>query len=134
MDMTPMIDITFLMLIFFLVASIPDIQTAVELPPARHGVGVRQDTAMVITLGDSGKERASVYLADGKIDSEILPSGLEAQREMILASVQESVAQNNTNIVIKADRNVKHRDVARVIKSVSNADGVNIFLAVLEID
>ena len=39
LDITPMIDITFLLLIFFLVASTPDLQVEVKLPPARHGLG-----------------------------------------------------------------------------------------------
>ena len=38
------------------------------------------------------------------------------------------------NVLIKADRNVAHRDVARVIKAVSRVEGAKIFLAVLEAD
>ena len=40
MDITPMIDITFLLLIFFLVAARLDEDTPVELPAARHGAAV----------------------------------------------------------------------------------------------
>ena len=47
MDITPMIDITFLLLIFFLVASTPDRQTAVDLPTARFGRGVSQNNAVI---------------------------------------------------------------------------------------
>lgn len=40
LDMTPMIDCVFLLLIFFTVTSRPDQATSVELPPARYGKGV----------------------------------------------------------------------------------------------
>ncbi len=40
MDITPMIDITFLLLIFFLVCSTADQDTAIELAKARHGKAV----------------------------------------------------------------------------------------------
>ena len=42
MDMTPMIDITFLLLIFFLVSSHPDQATSIALPKAQHGDAVSQ--------------------------------------------------------------------------------------------
>ena len=37
LDITPMIDIVFLLLIFFIVASVPDPQVEADLPHARHG-------------------------------------------------------------------------------------------------
>ena len=40
MDITPMIDITFLLLIFFLVCSTADQETTIEMAKARHGKGV----------------------------------------------------------------------------------------------
>ncbi|MDZ7619570.1 MAG: biopolymer transporter ExbD [Patescibacteria group bacterium] len=67
MDITPMIDIVFLLLIFFLVAAIPDMQVEADLPPARHGVGVNPHSAIVFTLAERpGPAGAKVYLSDGK--------------------------------------------------------------------
>ena len=40
LDITPMIDITFLLLAFFVVASKMDPQAAIELPKASYGVSV----------------------------------------------------------------------------------------------
>ncbi|MCA9170833.1 MAG: biopolymer transporter ExbD, partial [Planctomycetales bacterium] len=51
MDITPMIDITFLLLIFFLVAGKLDQDAPVELPPARHGTAVSVKSAAIITVG-----------------------------------------------------------------------------------
>ena len=134
MDMTPMIDVTFLMLIFFLVASMPDTQAVIELPPADHGIGVSQRDSTIITIGDSGQENAPVFLADGKYPDALIPGTLEAQREKIVEHVQKwfTSPKRKSDVLIKADRSVKHRDVARVIKAVSRVEGVKIHLAVLE--
>ena len=58
MDITPMIDITFLLLIFFLVAARLDEDTPVELPPARHGTAVAVKSSVIITLAEGDGENA----------------------------------------------------------------------------
>jgi len=135
MDITPMIDITFLLLIFFLVCSTPDQQSSIELPTARHGKGVGERDSVIITLSDEGVDSAPVYLADGKIESERLPDDLDQQKEMIrLAVDQGRREEGKESVLIKADRNVASREVSRVIKAVSAVEGTKIHLAVLESD
>ena len=56
MDITPMIDITFLLLIFFLVASKMDEAAALKLPPARHGLPVGARNAVVISVTQGGPD------------------------------------------------------------------------------
>ena len=53
MDITPMIDITFLLLIFFLVCSTPDQDTAIEMAKARYGRGVGERNSVIITISSS---------------------------------------------------------------------------------
>ena len=50
MDITPMIDMTFLLLIFFLVASKMDRSVEVKLPPARHATAVATRDAVIVTI------------------------------------------------------------------------------------
>jgi biopolymer transport protein ExbD len=136
MDITPMIDITFLLLIFFLVCSIPDPQTAIELPKARYGEGVGEKNSVIITLGDEGIDSAPIYLADGKIGQPI-EGTLDQQALLIRAAIEKGKYDQEMpkeNVLIKADRNVAHRDVARVIKSASKVEGMKIHLAVMETD
>ena len=134
MDITPMIDITFLLLIFFLVCSTADQDTAIELAKARHGKGVGERNSVIITISDEGIDSAPVYLADGMV-GEPLPNDPEQQQDMIAEAVEKGRReQNKDNVIIKADRNVAHREVARVIKAVSRVPGAKIFLAVLEAD
>ena len=141
MDITPMIDITFLLLIFFLVCSTNDADTAIDLPKARYGKGVGERNSVMITisketaLDEEGNEHAPVYLADGKIEQDRLPDAYDRQAEMIRAAVQRGKQDEaKENVLIKADRDVAHREVARVIKAASKVEGMQMHLAVLEED
>ena len=132
MDITPMIDITFLLLIFFVVCSIPDQDSAVDLPQAKYGKGVSQKNSVIITLSDEGADAAPIYLADGK-DGEMLPEDVDVQREMIQEAVEKGrLEDQKENVLIKADRNVAYRDVEKVIKAVSRVEGAKIYLGVLD--
>ena len=60
MDITPMIDITFLLLIFFLVASKMDPNNAVALPKARYGTSVVEKNSVVILVSKGTSDAALV--------------------------------------------------------------------------
>ena len=135
MDITPMIDITFLLLIFFLVCSSPDQKSAIELPQARYGMGVGERNSVIITVSDEGVDSAPIYLADGKI-GEPLPGDEEEQSRAIRDAVEKAKRDDipKENVLIKGDRNVATREISRVIKAASKVEGMKIFLAVLEAD
>jgi biopolymer transport protein ExbD len=137
MDITPMIDITFLLLIFFLVASKMDQSTAVDLPPAQYGIPVPTKNAVILTVDKGGGEGpAPVYKGDGvNSDNQIDSSDLEALEKEIETYVAEIVLESTdkTFVLIKAARGVKHRDVARVAQSVAKiAEIQRLHVAVLE--
>jgi biopolymer transport protein ExbD len=134
MDITPMIDCVFLLLIFFIVCSQIDQQSQTELARARHGKGVSERDSIVITVAAGGVDSAPVYLADD-VTGDPLSGDLEQQREAIRAAVEkEKQDEGKQDVLIKADRNVAHRDVAQVIKAVSQVDGMSLHLAVSEAD
>lgn len=134
LDMTPMIDCVFLLLIFFLVGSRPDLQTEVELPPARHGTSVDPTTAMVLTVAKGeGKRPALVYLADGKIGSPV-PENVDEEEAAIVRFLEEGHRQGRSVVLLKGEKGVHHRDIARVAGAVSQVKGLKLELAVLEID
>ena len=133
MDITPMIDITFLLLIFFLVCSTRDSSSSLELAKARHGRGVGIDDSVIITVSAESADPAPVYLADG-IVGESLTNDLDEQAALIQEAVRKGRVNQKESVIIKADRNVAYRDVARVIKAVSRVEGAKIHLGVLEAD
>jgi biopolymer transport protein ExbD len=132
MDITPMIDMTFLLLIFFLVSSTPDQQTAIDLPAAQHGVGVSQLESVVFTIAEGGVDVAPAYAADGRIPGTELPDEPEARRNRVRELVEEGFRNDKTSVVIKGDKNVAYRDVAQLVKAASQVNGVKIHLAVLD--
>jgi biopolymer transport protein ExbD len=132
MDITPMIDMTFLLLIFFLVSSTPDELTAIDLPKALYGRSVSQRESTVLTIGMGGVGGAPVYAADGRVAGTELAGDLDTRKQQIRELIQKGIRDNKENVVIKADKNVAHRDVARVVKAASGVADVQIHLAVLE--
>ncbi len=133
-DMTPMIDCVFLLLIFFLVGSSPDVQTAVELPPAQYGTAADPKASVILTIADrGGPGPALVYLADGKIGSP-LPDDRAARQAAIAAVVERGRIEGKTGVIIKAERSVRHADVSQAADAAAQAGGMKLFLAVFETD
>jgi biopolymer transport protein ExbD len=134
MDMTPMIDCTFLLLIFFTVAAKLEPDTAVTLPPAQFGKGVDPHRCVMITIAKpaTGSD-ADIYINDGKVGA-ALTGDAEAQGRQITEAVEAGQLKGQANVLIKAERGVLQRDVARVASAASQVEGVTLNLAVLESD
>ena len=130
MDITPMIDITFLLLIFFLVTATPDNKTAVELAKAQNGAPVAQLTSTVFTIAPGDRNSAPVYEADGKVEDFRLSDDLDERKVQIREAVEKGMP-DKADVIIKADKGVKCREVDRVVKAVSKVEGVKIHLAIL---
>lgn len=134
MDITPMIDITFLLLIFFLVSSTTSEQSALELPPARHGTGVSDRSSVVITVADrGGPGPAMVYLGDGR-QGKALPEDEDRMAEEIAHAVEQGFASGKTTVLVKAEKGVKHGDTWRVYTAVGQVEDVQLHVAVLEVE
>lgn len=137
MDITPMIDITFLLLIFFLVASKMDTPAPVNLPPARNGsaVGVKDSVVVTITSSEDGDE-AAIYKGASGDESRLLKAADPVEQEAEIVAYLESELANNIDknaVLIKAEKQVKHRDVGRVAKAVAKVTGIeNLHVAVME--
>ncbi|PHS14354.1 MAG: hypothetical protein COA78_05990 [Blastopirellula sp.] len=129
LDITPMIDVTFLLLIYFIVAS--TIETdQVKLPSADHGVAVSADQSVIITLVDSGKDgKALVYKGDGK-DNSLLVTGtdIEVQEQVITdyVSAELSPGSGKYHVLVKAEKTVKVGEVSRIMKAAALGGDVEV--------
>jgi biopolymer transport protein ExbD len=132
MDMTPMIDCTFLLLIFFVVSSKIEPEAAVPLPPARYGAAVDPTKCIILTVAKASETEVAVYLADGK-KGEPLLGDQEAQAREIRDLVEAGLIEGRNNVLIKAERGIKHREVSRVAAAATQLEGVTLNVAVLEI-
>ena len=137
MDITPMIDITFLLLIFFLVASRTPSEKLVQLPQARYGTAVTTKNSVIFTIARGEHEQAILYKGVGKIASNIVSSSnlLDHEREIVAyieAGLRGTPAKQH--VLIKAERGVIHREVARVAAAAGLAGGGReLYVAVLEV-
>ena len=136
MDIAPMIDCTFLLLIFFIVCSHIGQQAQVDLPKAKFGVPVPSKLAVVLTVAEGDGDSVRIYKGDGIDQATLINAGTVAEQEdEVAAYVAEHVNEggDKSHVLIKAARGLKHREVSRVAKaSVRNAEVSQLFIAIME--
>lgn len=137
MDITPMIDCTFLLLIFFLLTFKADEGATIPLPPARYGIPVAGKNAVVLTVERGLADRpARVFKGNAADAAHAVDSDdLKALEDEITAYVEEEAARARKEyVLIRAGEDVKHRDVARVARAASRVAAIqHLHVAVLEV-
>lgn len=124
LDITPMIDVTFLLLIYFLVKSTMNPAEAIDLPKAKYGDGISKNQRMAITLlAERGGETTI-----------LLDNGDEVDVDGVRRYVEEQVAANVYKVVIQAERETSHGAVQEVARAIAEVEGVEFFIAVEEKD
>lgn len=124
LDITPMIDVTFLLLIFFMVASTMQGTPAIDLPPAVHSKGVTVSSSTVVTvLAPRGAESFPVILlGDGK--------GPEATPSELKNHLEDQQRSGINRVVIKAEGDVPHGFVDEVARTIKSVEGLEMYLGV----
>ncbi len=109
LDMTPMIDVTFQLLIFFMLTNALANASPVDLPRAVHGIGVSPDGVQMILVDEQGR-----YYLGEKLDPQ-----LERPLEQLVQQVQENAAQagGGLPVIISAHRQTKHVQVRQLVDS-----------------
>lgn len=128
-DVTAMVDLVFMMNIFFLVSWIGAALAEIDLPAARHCTAADGDTSVIVTMTDNAGQTPSVYLGDARPGSELNPSRVE---EEITAAAEAGQREGKVTVLIKAEKNVKLRDVARIARAATIAKSMKLNLAVME--
>jgi len=135
MDITPMIDCTFLLLIFFIVTSKLTQDVPIELPTARHGDAVAVKAAIILTVAATSGGEVRVYRGDS-IDpkNRIVGVDLVEQEEAIAQYIEQEAKGDplKRNVLIKGAKGVKRKEVARVSRAATRADVEQLYVAVLE--
>jgi len=106
LDITPMIDVTFLLLIFFMVTSTMQPDEALDIPTSVHGLGVEANSAILITI--SAGEPPLINLVEDKNQTE--------DHTTVGPYVQARMQQGRKHVIIKAERMVQHGFVQKVIR------------------
>ena len=128
-DMTPMVDVVFQLMTFMLFSVQLASESKVEVPRAKHGVGVEETAATFVTLlrPDAPGARPKLILADEKGKEQVVDF------EAAGAAVSKGAAQGLKKVVIQADGEVPEGEVLRLIGDISKREpGVTIHIGVRE--
>ncbi|GHT25543.1 hypothetical protein FACS18942_00750 [Planctomycetales bacterium] len=127
-DITPMIDVVFLLLIFFIVCSAMNRDTAVQLPKAKYGISVNPKTANVLILTGI-EDNSSVFVMNGA--QKIQCSGSEDERrDEIVQYIQNGIKSGKTDVVIQADRRLYNGEVAKAEAAAASVPGIRLYIVV----
>ncbi len=122
LNLTPMIDVVFQLLIFFMVATTfldPEKEIGIELPEAASGVAAEEDKQeLVINI-----------FADGRI----VLSGREIEADDLLSELRAAAqADSKRPVTIRGDRLVHHERVVYVMDACGQAGLLNLAVGTME--
>lgn len=128
-DLTPMVDTVFQLLTFLLLTYQVSSEAAVAMPEARHGVGVDETEAAVLTIARPTAEDAPAAVYFGlKTD----PARQLLDDDAIQQAVEQAVVDGKQRVVLQADAEVPHGEVLRVAGAAARVEGVSIHIGVEE--
>ena len=121
MDITPMIDITFLLLIFFVVASKMDPAKIGEIPSADNGLAVSAKDSAVIYLNPGPGDTAILSRSDGSEFSRDEATQASEITEYVSKELEKSIGANKNQVMLMGDAEIKVSEVTRVQKIIGDA-------------
>ncbi len=131
-DITAMVDLVFMMNIYFLVTFITVAMGQLNLPTAKHVAPLDADSAVILTVTPTldGKS-ATLYLGDGQKGEPITDIGQQEKRAQ--EAVEQGKAAGKTDVLLKAEKKVHLRDLFRIATAAAS-NGLKLHVAVLETD
>lgn len=126
LDITPMIDITFLLLSFFVVASKMDPSAAVAVPKAQYGetVSEKNCVCLLVLEGDT-PDTAKIFKGRSTDDKDRIPDADSVTMEEAIGAYVESelsMRPNVEGVLIKAAGDVRTGIVEMVKRGVVNSE------------
>ncbi len=121
MDITPMIDVVFLLLIFFVVCSTMDPVKIGEIPLAENGLPVSAKESAVIFVKTAGKDKVTLIRGDGTEFSKDEATQESEIIEYVGEELEKSLEANKNQVMIMGDSTVKVLEITRVQKIIGDA-------------
>lgn len=129
-DITAMIDLVFMMNIFFLVTSVTAALAEMDLPTAKHCAPSDRDTSVLITI-KAATDQGTCRVYIGEEGERALGEG-EAEERAVREAVEAGVRGNMKTVLIKAEKGVNLRDVSRIGVIAVSVPGIELKFAVIE--
>ena len=131
-DITPMIDLVFMMNIYFLVTAVGASFSEIDLPTANHVSALDPESAVVITvLGGIDGKSVQVFLADGTDVPPVIDPA--EQEERIAEYIEQAQAAGKRAVLIKAEHRIVLREIGR-LAGAATLEGMTLHVAVSEKD
>jgi biopolymer transport protein ExbD len=125
-DMTPMVDVVFQLMTFMLFSVQMSASEKVDVPAARHGVGVEESAATFLTLLKPGAPGAEPRLLLGNGE------GTAATLDQARKAVADGIREGRRKVVLQADGAVPHGEVLKVAGAMSEVEGITLHIGVQE--
>ena len=122
-NLTPLIDVVFLLLIFFMVSTTFDrhAKLKVQLPEANAKMQQSTDNPVVLSIDAKGK----YYINDRQV--------VNTQLDTLKAALQKSVEGNpNATLLLRADGRTPHQYVVRAMDAASQLGLTKLSIATVE--
>jgi biopolymer transport protein ExbD len=124
-DITPMIDVTFLLLAFFVVVSNMDPQKAMDLPKASYGVSIPDKNCVTLLVKpDESGESYLIYKGRSMDEKTVVPAGEPDDIESVIGDYVEDELSKDPSIkyiMIKAEGDVTTGTVEMVKRGVARS-------------
>jgi biopolymer transport protein ExbD len=119
MDMTPMIDVTFQLLIFFMITNAMMHPAPVEVPEVVHGRGVNIEGQQFVLIDETGK----YYLGDFAAEENAAAS-LDALVEEVQRNAGAGDNRASMDVIVHAHKQTKHHYVRELISRLGGAKNI----------
>jgi biopolymer transport protein ExbD len=122
-----MVDVVFQLMTFLLFSVQMTGGEKVDVPPARHGMGVEESAATFLTLTKpravGGESRLLLGHGEGNVAT------IEQARQAVAVGVKEG----RRKVILQADGDVPHGEVLKVASAVAQVEGITVHVGVQEL-
>lgn len=131
-DVTAMIDLVFMMNIYFLFTFIGARASEIDLPTANYAAPLDVEEATTVTILNGTRwETVDLFLGDGKVGAPI--TSPDEQAAQVRKLVRQGLSEGKSAVLIKAEANVRLRHLRQLGASLAE-EPVQLYLGVIEKD
>ncbi len=115
-DMTPMVDVAFLLLIFFMTTTQfkPPEKVGVELPGSKSEIHVPETKTIILTVNKDGE----VYISDENLSQ----TALVAKEDLVAAITTWRTKNMAAVVIVKGDKEADYGTVADVMNALAESN------------
>lgn len=132
-DITAMIDLVFMLNIFFLVTAVGAAMAEIDLPAARHCAPANRDDSVIISITGGAMGKAAMFHVGEGNPGEPRAADDRLERK-IRAEIEAGVRAGKTIVLVKAEKSARLRDVAYVGKIAASVPGTTLKVSVIEME